>query len=137
MTELRGPLGVVALGGLLARSGALRHPLLARGAARRGLPGVIALAAARHPDRVALVRGEDAVRAGALDAEVRALAPRLEGGRVGVRSDGGIGFVVTLAAALAAGADAVPLGPRLSPGDVAGLGLGLGLDGILEPSRAP
>lgn len=126
--------GVRALAGLLARSGALRHPGLARAAARDGLPGVVRLAAARHPERVALVRGSASVTAAGLHEEVRARAATLRGaGRVGVRSDGGIGYVVTLAAALAAGLDVVPLGPRLSGVDVAGLGL----DDILEPLRGP
>jgi acyl-CoA synthetase (AMP-forming)/AMP-acid ligase II len=137
MTELRAPLGTsaLALTSLLRRSGALRHPVRAWGAARRGLPGAIAFAAARDPLRPAVWRDDEMIAAGALDAEVRArageldLAPR---SRVGVRSDGGIGFVVTLAAAMTAGADAVPLGPRLSEGDVATLGL----DGILDPRRA-
>jgi acyl-CoA synthetase (AMP-forming)/AMP-acid ligase II len=128
--------GWVALAGLMLRSGALRHPLRARDAARRGLPGVIALAAARDADRAALMRDDEQVTAGALDAEVRAVAAELGtriGRRIGVRSDGGIGFVVTVAAALAAGADVVPLGPRLAPADVELLGL----DDILDPRRAP
>lgn len=127
--------GWAALASLLRRSGALRHPLLARDAARRGLPGVIALAAARDPRRVALTRDDEQISAGALDAEVRAFAGHLDGCaglRVGVRSDGGIGFVVTVAAALAAGADVVPLGPRLAPVDVEGLGL----DRVLASQRA-
>ncbi len=137
MTVLRAApgAGVTALAGLLLRSGALRYPLLARDAARRGLPGVIRLAAARHPAAVALLRGDESITAGALDGEVRALAATLDlapGTRVGVRSDGGIPFVVTLAAALEAGLDAVPLGARLSPADVASLGL----QATLEPRRA-
>lgn len=127
--------GWVALANLLRRSGALRHPLLARDAARRGLPGVIALAAARDPRRVALTRDDGQISAGALDAGVRALAGQLDGCaglRVGVRSDGGIDFVVTVAAALAAGADVVPLGPRLAPADVEGLAL----DRVLASQRA-
>jgi len=65
---------------------------------------------------------------------VRTLAAQLAvrpGSRVGVRSDGGIGFVVTLAAVLTAGADAVPLGPRLAAADVDALGL----DAVLDPAR--
>ena len=128
MTVLRAApgTGVTALAGLLLRSGALRHPLLARDAARRGLSGVIRLAAARHPLSVVLSRGDESITAGELDAEVRAHAATLDlapGTRVGVRSDGGIPFVVTLAAALDAGLDAVPLGARLSPADVATLEL--------------
>lgn len=135
-TSLRAPLGATtrALASLLRHSGALRHPLKARDATRRGLPGTIALAAAREPRRVALIRGDEQITAGALDAEVRTLAAELDlspGARVGVRSDGGIGFVVTLAAAIAVGADAVPLGPRLAPEDIDGLGL----DDILDPQR--
>lgn len=134
MTELRGPGTLPALLSLLVRSPALRHPRLARDAALRGLPGVIRLAAARHPERIALRRGDDAVTAARLDDEVRAVAAGLDvapGSRVGVRSDGGIGYVVALASALAAGAEAVPLGPRLAPADVDGLRL----DRILDPSR--
>jgi O-succinylbenzoic acid--CoA ligase len=126
--------GAAALAGLLLRSGATRHPLRARDAARRGLPGVIALAAARAPERVALVRDEEQISAGALDAEVRALSARLgtrAAQRLGVRSDGGIGFVATVAAALAAGADVIPLGPRLARADIEVLGL----DDILDPRR--
>ncbi len=125
---------VLALASLLRHSGALRHPLRARDAAGRGLPGAIALAAARDPRRPALWRDEEVIDSGALDAEIRALAGSLGvrvGSRVGVRSDGGIGFIVTLAAVLAAGADAVPLGPRLSAADIATLGL----DAVLEPQR--
>jgi acyl-CoA synthetase (AMP-forming)/AMP-acid ligase II len=126
--------GVAALAGLLARSGALRHPVLAWSAARDGLPGVIRLAAARHPRRVALRRDADTITASDLRHEMEARAAGLPShGRVGVGSDGGIGFVVTLAAALSAGLDAVPLGPRLSEADVAGLGL----DGVVAPLRAP
>lgn len=136
MSTLRARPGTaaLALAGLLRRSGALRHPLLARDAARRGLPGAIALAAARDARRLALVRDEETIAAGALDTEIRTLAAQLAvrpGSRVGVRSDGGIGFVVTLAAVLTAGADAVPLGPRLAAADVGALGL----DAILDPSR--
>ena len=123
-----------ALAGLLRRSGVLRHPLRARDATRRGLPGAIALAAARDPRRPALLRDDETIDAGALDAEVGALAAELElppGSRVGVRSDGGIGFVATLAAVLTAGADAVPLGPRLAEHDVAALGL----DAVVDPRR--
>lgn len=136
MTTLGAPPGASlrALASLLRRSGALRHPLRARDAARRGLPGAIALAAARDPAAPALVRDEESITADDLDREVRALAAGLDigpGTRAGVRSDGGIGYVVTLAAALAAGADAVPLGPRLSPADVEGLGL----TRVLDPGR--
>ncbi len=132
MSTLRARPGTaaLALAGLLRRSGALRHPLLARDAARRGLPGAIALAAARDQRRLALVRDEETITTGALDSEVRTLAAQLAvrpGSRVGVRSDGGIGFVVTLAAVLTAGADAVPLGPRLAAA--------LGLDAVLDPAR--
>jgi O-succinylbenzoic acid--CoA ligase len=135
--ELRATPGSVAaaLAGLLLRSGAVRHPLRTRDAARRGLPGVIALAAARDPERVALSRDDEQISAGALDAEVRALSVPLgsrAGQRLGVRSDGGIGFVATVAAALAAGADVVPLGPRLARTDIEVLGL----DDILDPRRA-
>lgn len=137
MTTLRPPPGTTAraLASLALRSGALRHPLRARDAARRGLPGAIALAAARDPAAVALVRDDEAITAAALDREVRAAAARLglrPGGRVGVRSDGGIGYLVTLAAALATGSDVVPLGPRLAPADIAALGF----DRVLEPARA-
>lgn len=136
MKVLAAPPGasVIALASLLQRSGALRHPRRARDAARRGLPGAIALAAVRNPRRPALWHDDEVIDAEALDAEVHALARDLDlrrGARVGVRSDGGIGFVVTLAAVMTAGADAVPLGPRLSPSDIATLGL----DAILEPRR--
>ncbi|WP_395639895.1 AMP-binding protein [Pseudolysinimonas sp.] len=136
MSRLSAPPGttVLALASLLRTSGALRHPLKARDAARRGLPGAIALAAARDPHRPALLRDGETITTAALDAEVRALAAGLtlpRRSRIGVRSDGGIGFVVTLAAVLASGADAVPLGPRLADADVAALAL----DDVLEPRR--
>ncbi|MEO8529093.1 MAG: class I adenylate-forming enzyme family protein [Pseudolysinimonas sp.] len=126
--------GMVALAHLMIRSGALRHPFTARNAAQRGLPGVISLAARRNRDAVALLRGDESVTAGALDDEVRSLTAtlsRVRGARVGVRSDGGIGFVATLAAAIDAGGDVVPLGPRLAPTDIATLGL----TEVLEPRR--
>jgi o-succinylbenzoate---CoA ligase len=137
MSVLAAPPGTsaLAIASLLRHSGALRHPLKARDAARRGLPGAITLAAARGPRRQALWRDDEVIDAGTLDTEARALAAELDlnpRSRIGVRSDGGIGFVATLAAVLTAGADAVPLGPRLSPADVASLGL----DAILEPRRA-
>ena len=135
MTELRAPAGtgLRALAGLLRRSGALRHPIRAREAARRGLPGAIALAAARDPLRVALIRDDERITTADLDAEVRAVAAGLPAQRrIGVRSDGGIGFVVVLAAVMTAGSDAVPLGPRLAPGDLDALGL----DEVLDPGRA-
>jgi acyl-CoA synthetase (AMP-forming)/AMP-acid ligase II len=134
MTELRAPPGTaaLALASLLRRSGALRHPIRARDAARRGLPGAIALAAARDPLRVALIRDDERITTADLEAEVRAVAAGVPAHRrIGVRSDGGIGFVVTLAAVLTAGSDAVPLGPRLAPVDVDALGL----DEVLDPRR--
>jgi len=136
MTTLRSApgAGMTALAGLLLRSGAVRHPVLARDAARRGLPGVIRLAAARHPGSVVLLRGDETITAGDLNAEVQdhgATQDLAPGTRVGVRSDGGIPFIVTLAAALDAGLDAVPLGTRISPADVATLGL----HAILDPRR--
>lgn len=127
--------GLLALATLLRRSGALRHPRAVRDAARRGLPGAIDLAALRNPERAALHRDDETLTAAALAAEVRALTAHLDaipGTRIGVRSDGGIGFVATLAAVLAAGADAVPLGPRLSSADIATLDL----DTVLDPHRA-
>lgn len=136
MTALRPSPGttVRALASLLTRSGALRHQRWVRDAARFGLPGALALAAARNPAATALWRGEECVSTGTLLAEVQALAATLgarPGERVGVRSDGGIGFVATLAGALAAGADVVPLGPRLAPSDIAELGL----PRVLDPRR--
>jgi acyl-CoA synthetase (AMP-forming)/AMP-acid ligase II len=134
MTELSAPPGtaVLALASLLRRSGALRHPLRARDAARRGLPGVIALAAARNPLRVALIRDAEPITTADLEAEVRAVAVGVPAHRrIGVRSDGGIGFVVTLAAVMTAGSDAVPLGPRLAPADLDALEL----DEVLDPRR--
>ena len=128
--------GLTALVGMFVRAGGLRHPVLARNAARRGLPGVIRLAAARHPDSIVLLRGDESITARQLDAEVQSRATALHlapATRVGVRSDGGIPFIVTLAAALDAGLDAVPLGARLSPADIETLGL----HEILEPERAP
>ena len=125
--------GAVAILGLLASSGAPRHPRSALAAARTGLPGVIALAARRSPGSVALVRDGESITTEALHRLMLDLAVDRDarpGGRIGVRSDGGIGFVALLAATLAAGADAVPLGPRHGAADLEALEL----DAVLAAS---
>jgi len=104
----------------LARVAGLRRT--ASAVAAWGAAAPVAIAAHAHPDAVALVRGEVAVTAGELArrAELRAaeLAEQhVRGTRIGVEVDGGIGGLVELFAAVRAGLDAVPLGPRLSPAD--------------------
>jgi O-succinylbenzoic acid--CoA ligase len=70
-----------------------------------------------------LVREHDTITGRELDDAVTATASRLAaawpaGARIGVRGDGGIDFVVVLAAAGLAGLDAMPIGPRLGEDDV-------------------
>lgn len=106
---------------LVARSGVLRGsaPVLRRG----GLAVATGLAALRCPTRPVLVREHDTISGRGLDDAVAATASRLAaawppGARIGVRGDGGIDFVVVLAAAGLAGLDAMPIGPRLGTDDV-------------------
>lgn len=128
--------GIAAGIALLRLSGLLRL----RGAAgmlrRGGLAAAAGLAALRSPDRPVLVRGHDALTGAELDAAVTAtaaaLAERLPtGARLGLRGDGGIEFVVALAAAGLAGVDVLPIGPRHADADVAALARDL--DELADP----
>ncbi|MBX3193734.1 MAG: AMP-binding protein [Microbacteriaceae bacterium] len=126
---------IAAAGSLLTRSGLLRHAGAAAALRRGGIAAVTGLAALRSPGRPVLVREHDALTGLELDAAVRATATALAaewpaGARIGVRGDGGIATLVALAAAGAAGLDAVPLGPRLGSEDLAALTAGL--DGVVD-----
>ncbi|MEZ5190784.1 MAG: hypothetical protein R2717_08095 [Schumannella sp.] len=126
---------IAAVGSLLARSGLLRHAGAAAALRRGGIAAVTGLAALRSPGRPVLVREHDALTGLELDAAVRATVNALAaawpaGARIGVRGDGGIATLVALAAAGAAGLDAVPLGPRLGTEDLAALTAGL--DGVVD-----
>jgi len=85
---------------------------------RRGGPATaVGLAAVRSPDTAVLVREHDSMTGRELDAAVAATAEVLAqrwpgGGRVAVTGDGGIAFVVVLAAGAVAGLDVVAVGPR-------------------------
>jgi acyl-CoA synthetase (AMP-forming)/AMP-acid ligase II len=122
MSRLRAAPGssVAAAFSLLARSGVLRGsgPVLRRG----GLAVATGLAALRSPARPVLVREHDTITGRELDDAVAATASRLAevwpaGARIGVRGDGGIDFIVVLAAAGLAGLEAMPIGPRLGEDD--------------------
>jgi acyl-CoA synthetase (AMP-forming)/AMP-acid ligase II len=112
---------IAAAASLIARSGVLRGslPALRRG----GLAVATGLAALRSPARPVLVREHDTITGRELDDAVAATASRLAaawpaGARIGVRGDGGIDFIVVLAAAGLAGLDAMPIGPRLGEDEV-------------------
>ncbi|WP_157981698.1 AMP-binding protein [Protaetiibacter intestinalis] len=96
--------------------------LLATGPAALGWGAAapVAVAARRDRDAVALIRGAERLTAGALAERVRERAAELAvqhspGTRLGVELDGGIPGLVELLAAVVAGCDVVPLGPRLAP----------------------
>lgn len=127
---------VAAAAALLRTSGLLRSPRSVRMLRRGGIASAAGLAALRSPDRAVLVRGHDALSGAELDAAVTATAAALverwpDGGRIGLRGDGGIEFVVALAAAGLAGIDAMPIGPRHGEDDVRALASGL--DAVLDP----
>lgn len=87
---------------------------------RGGIAAAIGIAAHRSPDRAVIVRELDTMTGRELDAAVAATADALAdrwapGTRVGVRGDGGIEFLVVLAAAGLAGVEAVAIGPRTAP----------------------
>ncbi|HWM34649.1 MAG TPA: AMP-binding protein [Pseudolysinimonas sp.] len=114
---------LAATGSLLLRSGLLRHrgtlPVLRRG----GLAAVLGVAALRAPHTPLLVRDHDAVTGAQLEAAITATAVAMAerwpaGTALGIRGDGGIDFVVALAAAGLAGVDAMPIGPRHGDADV-------------------
>lgn len=114
---LRGGPGLGAGMSLLARSGLVRHPRAAAVLRRGGIATAVGLAALRSPDRAVLVRGDTALTGRDLDAAVaataRAIAERWpEGSRLGLRGDGGLEFVIALAAAGVSGIDVMPIGPR-------------------------
>jgi acyl-CoA synthetase (AMP-forming)/AMP-acid ligase II len=114
--RLRGGAGLSAAA-YVARIGIGVPPGVLR---RGGIAAAIGIAAHRSPDRAVIVRGLDTMTGRELDAAVAAtadaLAERWEPGvRVGVRGDGGIEFLVVLAAAGLAGVEAVAIGPRTGP----------------------
>lgn len=114
--KLRGGVGLAAAASL-ARSVAGVPPTVLR---RGGIAAAIGIAAHRSPDRAVIVRGLDTMTGRELDAAVAATADALAGRwapgtRVGVRGDGGIEFLVVLAAAGLAGVEAVAIGPRTGP----------------------
>lgn len=87
---------------------------------RGGIAAAIGIAAHRSPGRAVIVRGLDTMTGRELEAAVAATADALAdrwapGTRVGVRGDGGIEFLVVLAAAGLAGVEAVAIGPRSGP----------------------
>lgn len=103
----------------------LRHPVASTRIFRRygaTLATAVGLAGLWWPEHIALVRQGESISCAQLAAAVErssaSLAERYPAGtRIGVRSDGGIGTVVLLAAAIGAGLDVIPLGPRLGEAD--------------------
>lgn len=116
---------VAACADLVRRVGLLRHPIAVTRILRRfagSLPAAIELGALRAPERLAVARGAEelsyAELRGAVRATASALAARFEAGqRVGVETDATASGLVLIAAAIAAGLDVVPLGPRLGATD--------------------
>jgi acyl-CoA synthetase (AMP-forming)/AMP-acid ligase II len=113
MSTLRGGPGLGALL-TLARHAAGAPPAVLR---RGGIATAIGLAAQRSPDQPVLVREHDSLTGRELDSALRATAAAIaerfpRGSRIALRGDGGIAFVVALAAAGLAGVDAVAAGPR-------------------------
>ncbi|MGN6503823.1 MAG: AMP-binding protein [Pseudolysinimonas sp.] len=113
MTSLRGGPGFGALLTLAGHAAGASPAVLRRG----GIATAIGLAALRSPDQPVLVREHDSMTGRQLDSALRATARAVAerfppGTRIAVRGDGGIAFVVALAAAWLAGVDAVAVGPR-------------------------
>jgi len=137
--SLRGRGGMPALVDLLRRVGLLRHPVAAsRILGRYGgtLAAAIELGALHGDDRIALVRGGNRVTYGRLRDDVRATAAALserwpEGTAVSVADAATAVGVVLPAAAIAAGLDVVPLGPRLGDADRAAIRRREGIAAVL------
>lgn len=115
--------GLAAGLSLVSRSGLLRYRTAPAALRRAGAAAAIGLAALRSPDRAVIVRDHDTLTGRALDAALHATAAAIAdrwpaGSRIGVRGDGGIDFVVVLAAAGLAGVDAMPIGPRHGADDI-------------------
>ena len=111
--RLRGGVGLGAAASLVRLGAGVPVSVLRRG----GIAAAIGVAAHRWPDRTVVVRGLDSMTGRELDAALGATAAALSdrwpaGTRVGVRGDGGIDFLVVLAAAGLAGIDALAIGPR-------------------------
>jgi acyl-CoA synthetase (AMP-forming)/AMP-acid ligase II len=111
--KVRGGAGLGAAASLVGLTAGVPPSVLRRG----GIATAIGVAAHRSPDRAVVVRGLDTMTGRELDAAVGATASALvqrwpAGGRVAVRGDGGIDFLVVLAAAGVAGIDVIALGPR-------------------------
>lgn len=119
----------------------LRHPVSgARILLRFGgtLAGAVALAGRCRPSHIALVRAGASIScaelAVAVEREREGLAARHPAGtRIGVLSDDGIGTIALLAAAIGAGLDALPLGPRLGAADTEAVIRREGLAEVLWP----
>lgn len=114
--KVRGGVGLAAAASLARSVAGVPPPVLRRG----GIAAAIGIAAHRSPDRAVIVRELDTMTGRELDAAVAATADALAdrwapGTRVGVRGDGGIEFLVVLAAAGLAGVEAVAIGPRTAP----------------------
>jgi acyl-CoA synthetase (AMP-forming)/AMP-acid ligase II len=115
---LRGGVGVAAAASLVRLALGVPLHVVRRG----GIATAVGIAARRSPDRTVIVRGLDTMTGRELDAAVAATADAMAqrwapGTRVGVRGDGGIEFLVVLAAAGLAGVEAVAVGPRSGPVD--------------------
>lgn len=117
--KLRGGVGLGAAASLLRLGAGVPVSVLRRG----GIAAAIGVAARRAPDRTVVVRGLDSMTGRELDAALGATAASLAerwgpGTRLGIRGDGGIDFLVVLAAAGLAGIEAVAIGPRSAHVDV-------------------
>jgi acyl-CoA synthetase (AMP-forming)/AMP-acid ligase II len=117
--KLRGGVGLGAAASLARRAAGIPPSVLRRG----GLATAVGIAAHRAPDRTVIVRGLDTMTGRELDAALGATADAMrerwpEGGQVGIKGDGGIDFLVVLAAAGVAGVDAVAVGPRAAAVEV-------------------
>lgn len=117
--KLSGGVGVAAAVSLARLASGIPLPVLRRG----GIAAAIGVAGHRAPDRAVVVRGLDSMTGRELDAALGATAGALSqrwqpGSRIGVRGDGGIDFLVVLAAAGLVGIEAVAIGPRSGPVEV-------------------
>lgn len=143
VTELRGRGSAGALANLVRRIGVLRHPIRTARILRRyggTLPAAIELGARRDPRRIALVHDAHEITYGQLRESVRATTARLAdrlpaGAKIGIRTDATASSIVLLAAAVAAGLDAIPLGARLGAHDHAAVMQRERLSDVLEPAR--
>jgi O-succinylbenzoic acid--CoA ligase len=99
------------------------------------VPNWITAAAARHPDRIAIEGPERALSYAELREAAAARAARIRARRVALALAPGEEFVIELHACLLAGAAAVPIDLRLSPGEQAQRRAAVDMDVDVRPGE--